>query len=163
MTSPGRSAWCHRISERSRGARYELGMRRPALQRASLFIIFGVQGCHCFESLPVSLWPRQFSFCCRQQRRLRRQREVLLSIGFNEGRNELALVERFSMFVEHSAKIRRVMDFDEEVITVQVVEGTPTQFRVYALRAGVTTITVVDEHDRQLQPGSAGARRRAAP
>ena len=66
----------------------------------------------------------------------------------HEGRNELALVERFSIFVEHSAKIRRVMDFDEEVITVQVVEGTPRQFRVYALRAGVTTITVVDEHDR---------------
>ena len=65
-----------------------------------------------------------------------------------EGRNELSLVERFSIFVEHSAKIRRVMDFDEEVITVQVVEGTPTQFRVYALRAGVTSISVVDEHGR---------------
>ncbi len=66
----------------------------------------------------------------------------------HEGRNELSLVERFSIFVEHSAKIRRVMDFDEEVITVQVVEGTPTQFRVYALRGGVTTINVVDEHGR---------------
>ena len=66
----------------------------------------------------------------------------------HEGRNELSLVERFSIFVEHSAKIRRVMDFDEEVITVQVVEGTPTQFRVYALRGGITTINVVDEHGR---------------
>ena len=65
-----------------------------------------------------------------------------------DGRNELSLIERFSMFVEHSAKIRRVMDFDEEVISVQVVEGTPTQFRVYALRAGVTTINVVDENNR---------------
>ncbi len=65
-----------------------------------------------------------------------------------EGRNEISLVERFSIFVEHSAKIRRVMDFDEEVITVQVVEGTPTQFRIYALRGGVTTINVVDEHGR---------------
>ncbi len=66
----------------------------------------------------------------------------------HEGRNELTLTERFSIFVEHSSKIRRVMDFDEEVITVQVVENTPTQFRVYALRAGVTTINVVDEHGR---------------
>ena len=65
-----------------------------------------------------------------------------------EGRNELSLVERFSIFVEHSAKIRRVMDFDEEVITVQVVEGTPTQFRVYALRPGVTSISILDEHGR---------------
>ena len=66
----------------------------------------------------------------------------------HDGINELSLVERFSIFVEHSAKIRRVMDFDEEVITIQVVEGTPTQFRVYALRGGVTTITIVDEHGR---------------
>ncbi len=66
----------------------------------------------------------------------------------HDGRNELSLVERFSIFVEHSAKIRRVMDFDEEVITIQVVESTPTQFRVYALRGGVTTITIVDEHGR---------------
>ena len=66
----------------------------------------------------------------------------------HEGRNELSLVERFSIFVEHSAKIRRVMDFDEEVITVQVVEGTPTQFRVYALRGGIATINVVDEARR---------------
>ena len=65
-----------------------------------------------------------------------------------EDRNELSLVERFSVFVEHSAKIRRVMDFDEEIVTVQVVEGTPTQFRVYALRPGVTSINVVDEHGR---------------
>jgi pilus assembly protein CpaC len=65
-----------------------------------------------------------------------------------DGRNELALIERFSIFVEHSDKIRRVMDFDEEVVSVQVVEGNPTQFRVYALRAGVTTINIVDEHDR---------------
>lgn len=65
-----------------------------------------------------------------------------------DSRNELTLVERFSIFIEHSAKIRRVMDFDEEVITVQVVDRTPTQFRVYALRAGVTTINVVDEHGR---------------
>jgi len=66
----------------------------------------------------------------------------------HEGRNELSLTERFSVFVEHSSKIRRVMDFDEEVITIQVVENTPTQFRVYALRAGVTTINIVDEHGR---------------
>ncbi len=65
-----------------------------------------------------------------------------------EDKNELSVVERFSIFVEHSAKIRRVMDFDDQVVTVQVVEGTPTQFRVYALTPGVTSISVVDEHGR---------------
>lgn len=62
-----------------------------------------------------------------------------------EDRNEVALFERFSMFIEHSAKIRKVMDFDAEVLTVQTVEGNPNQFRIYALKSGVTSITVVDE------------------
>ncbi len=62
-----------------------------------------------------------------------------------EDRNEVALFERFSMFIEHSAKIRKVMDFDAEVLTVQTVEGNPNQFRIYALKSGVTSISVVDE------------------
>lgn len=62
-----------------------------------------------------------------------------------DDRNEVALFERFSMFIEHSAKIRKVMDFDAEVLTVQTVEGNPNQFRIYALKSGVTSITVVDE------------------
>lgn len=64
-----------------------------------------------------------------------------------EGRNEVSLFERFSLFIEHSSRIKRVMDFDEEVVTVQTVEGTPNQFRVYALKSGVTTVTIVDEND----------------
>lgn len=65
-----------------------------------------------------------------------------------EGQNDVSLVERFSLFIEHSARIRRVMDFDEEVVTVQTVEGNPNQFRVYALKSGVTTVTIVDEFDQ---------------
>ena len=38
-----------------------------------------------------------------------------------EGSNEISLFERFSMFIEHSSRIKRVMDFDEEVLTVQPV------------------------------------------
>lgn len=64
-----------------------------------------------------------------------------------EGRNEISLFERFSTFIEHSARIRRVMDFDEEIVTVQPVEGNPNQIRVYANRSGVTTVTIVDEND----------------
>ena len=37
------------------------------------------------------------------------------------------------------------MDFDAEVLTVQTVEGNPNQFRIYALKSGVTSISVVDE------------------
>lgn len=65
-----------------------------------------------------------------------------------EGHNEVSLFERFSLFVEHSARIRRVMDFDEDVITVQTVERNASQFRIYALKSGVTTVTIVDEFDQ---------------
>ena len=68
-----------------------------------------------------------------------------------EGRNEIALVERFSMFIEHSARIRRVMDFDEEVLTVQTVGDNPQQVRIYALQSGVTSLTIVDENDRTFE------------
>ncbi len=64
-----------------------------------------------------------------------------------EGRNEISLFERFSIFIEHTSRIKRVMDFDEEIVTVQTVEGTPNQFRVYALKSGVTTVTIVDENE----------------
>jgi pilus assembly protein CpaC len=64
-----------------------------------------------------------------------------------EGRNELALYERFSMTIRHSSKIRRVL-YDDEVITVNTIEGDPQAFQIYAARACVTTITVVDESDK---------------
>jgi pilus assembly protein CpaC len=67
------------------------------------------------------------------------------SYKIRDDRNEVALFERFSMFIEHTAKIRKVMDFDAEVLTVQTVEGNPNQFRIYALKSGVTSISVVDE------------------
>jgi pilus assembly protein CpaC len=68
--------------------------------------------------------------------------------NIREGRNEISLFERFSTFVQHSAKIKRVMDFDEEVISIQTVEGNPQQFRIYALKSGVTTVTIVDEFEQ---------------
>jgi len=65
--------------------------------------------------------------------------------NIREGHNELSLFERFSTFIQHSAKIKKVMDFDEEILTVQTVESDPQQFRIYALKSGVTSITIVDE------------------
>jgi pilus assembly protein CpaC len=63
------------------------------------------------------------------------------------GINEVTLTERFSMFVRHSCRIRRVMDFDDEILTVQAVQEHPEQVRVHALKAGVTSLTIVDEND----------------
>ena len=68
--------------------------------------------------------------------------------NIREGVNEIALFERFSTFIQHSSKIKKVMDFDEEILTVQTVDGNPQQFRVYALKAGVTSITIVDEFEK---------------
>ena len=39
------------------------------------------------------------------------------------------------------------MDFDDEILTVQAVQEHPEQVRVYALKAGVTSLTIVDEND----------------
>lgn len=67
-----------------------------------------------------------------------------------EGRNELALYERFAMTVRHSGKIRRVL-YDDEVITVNTIEGDPQAFQIYAAKACVTTITVIDEFDKSYE------------
>ncbi|MFM7058517.1 MAG: type II and III secretion system protein family protein [Planctomycetota bacterium] len=64
-----------------------------------------------------------------------------------DGRNELALYERFSMTIRHSAKIRRVL-YDDEAITINTLEGDPSAFQIYAAKACVTTVTVIDEFDK---------------
>jgi pilus assembly protein CpaC len=64
-----------------------------------------------------------------------------------EGLNEISLYERFSMTVRHSARIRKVL-YDDEVITVNTIEGDPQAFQIYAAKACVTTITVIDEFDK---------------
>ena len=61
------------------------------------------------------------------------------------GDNELSLFERFSATLEHSSNISQVLDFDPEVVKIEVVQGNPRQVRVFALQTGVTTVTIVDE------------------
>jgi pilus assembly protein CpaC len=65
------------------------------------------------------------------------------------GLNELTLFERFTVILDHSSRIKSVLDFDAEVIRVETIENTPTQVRVYALQTGVTTITLIDEAGQQ--------------
>ncbi len=50
--------------------------------------------------------------------------------------------------MQHSSKISRVSDFDVEILTVQPVDGDPSQIRIYALKPGVTTLTILDEHGK---------------
>lgn len=63
------------------------------------------------------------------------------------GANEVSLIEGFSLFIRHNCRIRRVMDFDDEVLTVQPVDEHPEQIRIYAIKAGVTSLTIVDENE----------------
>ncbi len=67
------------------------------------------------------------------------------------GENLLDIYQRFSTLIEHSARIKTVLDFDAEVIDVKVVQGNPNQIRVFALATGVTTITISDEFDQYFQ------------
>ena len=64
------------------------------------------------------------------------------------GSNQLSVYERFSTVIEHTARLKDVLDFDAEVIQVDTVPGNANQVRIYALTTGVTTITIKDEHDQ---------------
>ncbi len=64
------------------------------------------------------------------------------------GDNQIAIYERFTTIIQHSANIKSVLDFDSDVIKIDVVQGNPQQVRVYALTTGVTTVTIMDEYDQ---------------
>ncbi len=67
------------------------------------------------------------------------------------GENHLDIYQRFTTVLEHTARIKSVLDFDAEIIEVKVVQGNPQQVRIFALDTGVTTITLHDEFDQYFQ------------
>ncbi|MCA9048792.1 MAG: hypothetical protein KDA89_08700, partial [Planctomycetaceae bacterium] len=68
-----------------------------------------------------------------------------LQLGDN---NEVAIYEKFTTILQHTARIKSVLDFDADVIKVDPVQGHPDQVTVYALTTGVTTVTIIDEFDQ---------------
>ena len=67
------------------------------------------------------------------------------------GENHLNIYQRFTTVLEHTSRIKSVLDFDAETIEVRVVQGNPRQVRVFALETGVTTVTILDEFDQYIQ------------
>ena len=67
------------------------------------------------------------------------------------GENQLSIYQRFTTLLEHTARIKSVLDFDAETIEVQVVQGNPRQVRIFALETGITTVTIRDESDQYFQ------------
>jgi hypothetical protein len=65
-----------------------------------------------------------------------------------EGVNELTLVERGNLDLQHSERIKRVSNFDAELLTIQPADGDPTQLNVFALNPGATTVSIEDESGR---------------
>ncbi|MCA9060542.1 MAG: hypothetical protein KDA85_18655 [Planctomycetaceae bacterium] len=49
------------------------------------------------------------------------------------GINELAVFQRFTTFIEHNARIKQVLDFDEQVIQIDAVDNNPYRIQVLAL------------------------------
>ncbi len=66
------------------------------------------------------------------------------------GKNSVTVFEKFAVTLEAAGRIRQVFDFDDEVIKVEEIHGHPNQVRIYALKEGVTTVSVVDEHDQKM-------------
>ncbi len=64
------------------------------------------------------------------------------------GDNHLDVYNGFTTIIEHTAKIRSVLDFDEATVKIEVVQGNPQQVRLFALEPGVTTVTIRDEFDQ---------------
>ncbi|MCA9083500.1 MAG: hypothetical protein KDA81_05570 [Planctomycetaceae bacterium] len=64
------------------------------------------------------------------------------------GENEVSIYEKFTAILQHTARIKSVLDFDADVIKVDPVQGHPDQVTVYALATGVTTVTIIDEFDQ---------------
>ncbi|MBL4886645.1 MAG: pilus assembly protein N-terminal domain-containing protein [Planctomycetaceae bacterium] len=63
-------------------------------------------------------------------------------------RNELTLTEKFSRVIELDNFIARVDGFDPGILTVTTILKNPKQVRIQANTAGVTTLVLVDEHDK---------------
>lgn len=63
------------------------------------------------------------------------------------GLNEVSIYEKFTTIVQHNARIKKVLDFDADIIQIDPVQGHPDQVTIYALKTGVTTVTLIDEFD----------------
>lgn len=61
-------------------------------------------------------------------------------------RSELSLVEKFSRVVELDERITRVDGFDPAILTVTAL--SPHRIRLQAVKAGVTTLVLVDENGK---------------
>ncbi|MEQ9409481.1 MAG: hypothetical protein RIK87_17220 [Fuerstiella sp.] len=64
------------------------------------------------------------------------------------GENSISIYEKFTTILEHGARIKKVLDFDADVIQIDPVQGHPNQVTVYALKTGITTVTLIDEFDQ---------------
>ena len=62
--------------------------------------------------------------------------------------NKISIYEQFTTILEHSARIKKVLDFDAEIIQIDPVQGHPQQVTVYGLKTGITTVTLIDEFDQ---------------
>lgn len=66
------------------------------------------------------------------------------------GKTSVAVFEKFAITLETVGRVRQVFDFDDEIIKVEEIHGHPNQVRIYALKEGVTTVTIVDEYDQTM-------------
>ena len=65
-----------------------------------------------------------------------------------QGENSISIYEKFTAILQHPTRIRKVLDFDAEIIQIDPVQGHPDQVTVYALKTGITTVTLIDEFDQ---------------
>ena len=64
------------------------------------------------------------------------------------GKNSISIYEKFTTILQHSSRIKKVLDFDADVIQIDPVQGHPDQITIYALKTNITTVTIIDEFDQ---------------
>lgn len=62
------------------------------------------------------------------------------------GENRVEIYQKFTTILEHDARIKTVLGFDEAVIQVEPVDGHPNKITVYALETGITSVELIDEN-----------------
>lgn len=62
------------------------------------------------------------------------------------GENRVEIYQKFTTILEHNARIKTVLGFDEAVIQVEPVDGHLNQITVYAIETGITSVEIIDEN-----------------
>lgn len=128
----------------SRGARYELGTRFPGFGPGSALRLGGNARMQSRILTLATFGLLLATGLCPVTAQNAGTSPVYAT---RPGPNSISIFEKFTTILKHNARIKQVLDFDADVIQIDPIQGSPNQVTVYALKTGITTITLIDEFE----------------